>query len=155
MSPYIHLYKEEDTKLISADSSSNKSEASLDSKLPRNVSINKFKPTDITIFIDKQDDIIPALHSNVVLVSEEPNKRARLLFILTVLFIVILVGIVVISAIRQLSHDDHIDHTEESMVFDLMSNNHTVFNRTSVSTDLVPSITATEGVPKSQDSTNI
>jgi hypothetical protein len=150
------MYKEEDTKLISADSSSNKSEASLDSKLPGKVSINKFKPTDITIFIDKQDEIGPALHSNVVLASEEPNNRARLLFILTVLFIVILVGIVLISAIQQLSHDDHTDQSEESLVFDLMSNNHTVFNgaNISTSTDLVPSTTVTKGVPETQERTN-
>lgn len=136
MSPYsggMNSYKEEDAKLISGDSSSNKS----DNSLTRNVSFNKFKPTDITIFIEKENELLPTLHSNVTLVSEEPNKRARLLFIITVLFITLLVCIVIISAIRQFSSmgDEHIDH-ERVDVFSISSKNLTVF--TSSTTEVVP-----------------
>lgn len=128
MSPYsggMNSYKEEDAKLIQADSSSNKS----DSSLQRNVSFNKFKPTDITIFINKQDEVFPALHSNVTLVSEEPNKRARLLLVITLLFIVLLVCIVIISAIKQFSgtNEGNIDHTRQEDVFEFVSKNQTVF----------------------------
>lgn len=137
MSPYsggMNSYKEEDAKLISGDSSSNKS----DNSLTRNVSFNKFKPTDITIFIEKENELLPTLHSNVTLVSEEPNKRARLLFIITVLFITLLVCIVIISAIRQFSSmgDEHIDHERVEDVFSISSKNLTVF--TSSTTEVVP-----------------
>lgn len=134
MSPYtggMNSYKEEDAKLIQADSSSNKS----DSSLQRNVSFNKFKPTDITIFIDKQDEVFPALHSNVTLVSEEPNKRARLLLVITLLFIVLLVCIVIISAIKQFSgtNEGNIDHTRQEDVFEsVVSKNQTVFTMSTI-----------------------
>lgn len=137
MSPYsggMNSYKEEDAKLISGDSSSNKS----DNSLTRNVSFNKFKPTDVTIFIDKENEVLPTLHSNVTLVSEEPNKRARLLFILTLLFIILLVCIVIISAIRQFSskEDEHIDHERVEDVLSISSKNLTVF--ISSTTEVIP-----------------
>lgn len=144
MSPYsggMNSYKEEDAKLISADSSSNKS----DNSLTRNVSFNKFKPTDVTIFIDKEDEVLPTLHSNVTLVSEEPNKRARFLFVITLLFIILLVCIVIISAIRQFSSkgDEHMDHERVEDIFGISSKNLTVFTTST-----------TEVVPITQGSTN-
>lgn len=92
----MNFYKEEDVKLILGDFFSNK----FDNFFIRNVFFNKFKLTDVIIFIDKENEVFFILYSNVIFVLEELNKRVRVLFILIFLFIILLVCIVIIFVIR-------------------------------------------------------